>query len=138
MTGRPMRGGVGGGGSNYAALPAADNDALSALSESSDDEGSSADNEVLREEEEREKLLAGGNGLFGSIGKSGVKIGKKVRRASGRRKDVAEVVEMMGGKRLGMEEGGEFGLNEESDEEEEDGGEKEDLLRGGEGYERKV
>jgi hypothetical protein len=109
------------------------------LSESSDDEGSSADHEVLKEEEEREKLLAGGNGLFGSIGKSGVKIGKKVRRASGRRKGVNEIVEMMGGKRLGMEEGGEFGLNEDSAEEEEDEEEEEeDFLAEKGGYERKV
>jgi len=85
----------------YLAIPA--NAAHDILSESSDDEGSCADHEVLKEEEEREKLLAGGNGLFS--GKPGVKIGKKVRSTRGKKKGFRDVVEMMGGKRLGMEEG---------------------------------
>jgi len=84
----------------YVAVPA--NAAHDILSESSDDEGSCAVHEVLQEEEEREKLLAGGNGLFG--GKPGMKIGKKVCGARGK-KGVRDVVEMMGGKRLCMEEG---------------------------------
>ncbi|KAL7273418.1 hypothetical protein RUND412_003734 [Rhizina undulata] len=77
------------------------------------------DREVLIEEEEREKLLAR-SGLLGSIGRKaglGVKIGKRVK--GGRRK-LGDVVGMMGGKRLGMEEGGEFGLGESEDEEEEE------------------
>ncbi|CUS10363.1 unnamed protein product [Tuber aestivum] len=109
------------------------------LSESSDDEGSCADHEVLKEEEEREKLLAGRNGLFGSIGgKPGVKIGKKVRGARGKKKGVCDVVHMMGGKRLGMEEGGEFGLGADSDDEaDSEEGEDVDLLREKEVIERK-
>lgn len=119
----------------YVAVPA--NAAHDILSESSDDEGSCADHEVLKEEEEREKLLAGGNGLFG--GKPGVKIGKKVRGARGKKKGVRDVVEMMGGKRLGMEEGGEFGLGADSDDEaDSEEGEEVDLLREKEAFERKV
>lgn len=98
-----------------------------------------ADMEVLHEEEEREKLLSGGDGLFGSIGRKvgngSIKIGKKVR-GMGRRKNVSEVVEMMGGKRLGMEEGGEFGIGDGEDSEselEEDG-----LLAEKLAFERKV
>ncbi|RPB02956.1 Phosphodiest-domain-containing protein [Choiromyces venosus 120613-1] len=121
----------------YAAVPA--NAAPDIFSESSDDEGSCADHEVLKEEEEREKLLAGGNGLFGSIGgKSGVKIGKKVRGARGKKKGVHDVVQMMGGKRLGMEEGGEFGLGANSgDEADSEDGEEVDLLMEKEVFERK-
>lgn len=98
-----------------------------------------ADMEVLHEEEEREKLLSGGDGLFGSIGRKvgngSIKIGKKVK-GMGRRKNVSEVVEMMGGKRLGMEEGGEFGIGDGEDSEselEEDG-----LLAEKLAFERKV
>jgi hypothetical protein len=77
------------------------------------------DHEVLREEEEREKLLSGGKGIFGPIG---VKIGKKVKGARGRRsaKSAGDVASMMGGKRLGMEDGsGEYGIMDP------DGGESE-------------
>lgn len=98
-----------------------------------------ADMDVLHEEEEREKLLSGGDGLFGSIGRKvgngSIKIGKKVK-GMGRRKNVSEVVEMMGGKRLGMEEGGEFGIGDGDDSEselEEDG-----LLAEKLAFERKV
>lgn len=98
-----------------------------------------ADMEVLHEEEEREKLLSGGDGLFGSIGRKvgngSIKIGKKVK-GMGRRKNVSEVLEMMGGKRLGMEEGGEFGIGDGEDSEselEEDG-----LLAEKLAFERKV
>lgn len=98
------------------------------------------DMDVLHEEEEREKLLSGGDGLFGSIGRKvgngSIKIGKKVK-GMGRRKNVSEVVEMMGGKRLGMEEGGgEFGIGDGEDSEselEEDG-----LLAEKLAFERKV
>lgn len=78
------------------------------------------DREVLEEEEEREKLLSRG-GLFGS---AGVRVGKKIH--GGRRKRVGDVAEMMGGKRLGMEEGGEFGL----DSGDEEGSEEDDELLG--------
>lgn len=101
--------------------------------------GLDGDMDVLREEEEREKLLSGGDGLFGSIGRKvgngSIKIGKKVKGMA-RRKNVSEVVEMMGGKRLGMEEGGEFGIGDGSDSEselEEDG-----LLAEKLAFERKV
>ncbi|KAG0640281.1 alkaline-phosphatase-like protein [Tuber brumale] len=121
----------------YAAVLA--NAAHDTLSGSSDDEGSCADHEVLREEEEREKLLAGRNGLFRSIGgKPGVKIGKKVRGARGKKKGVRDVVQMMGGKRLGMEEGGEFGLGADSDDGADSAeGEEVDLLREKEVFDRK-
>lgn len=76
-------------------------------SASSDDE----DADVLREEEEREKLLAGG--LFTRSGS--IRIGKKVR--GGRRRTAGDVAESMGGKRLGMEDGGEYGLNDSDDDE---------------------
>ena len=75
--------------------------------------------------------------MFG--GKPGVKIGKKVRGARGKKKGVRDVVEMMGGKRLGMEEGGELGLGADSDDEaDSDEGEEADLLREKEAFERKT
>ncbi|KAF8246087.1 Phosphodiest-domain-containing protein [Wilcoxina mikolae CBS 423.85] len=86
------------------------------------------DNSILREEEEREKLLAGG--IFGGLGGNGsIKIGKKVK---GVRRKPKEVAEMMGGKRLGMEEGGEFGMSGSEGEEDE-----EELARWGEKNEAK-
>jgi hypothetical protein len=84
-------------------------------SDASDDEEEAHD--VLREEEEREKLLAGG--LFSGITKKGsIKIGKSVKGSRGRR-SAAEVASGMGGKRLGMEDGGEFGLDYSESEDEE-------------------
>ena len=82
---------------------------------SDDDDDDDDDNAVLREEEEREKLLAGG--LFGNIGGGGsIKIGKKVGGGRRRqRKKAKQVAQMMGGKRLGMEDGGEYGLASGSD-----------------------
>jgi hypothetical protein len=75
--------------------------------------------DVLKEEEEREKLLAGG--IFAGITKKGsIKIGKSVRGSLRGRRSAAELASGMGGKRLGMEEGGEFGLGSESEEEEEE------------------
>jgi hypothetical protein len=101
-----------------------------------DEEG--PDDEVLREEEEREKLLAGGNGLFGSIGRSGggVKIGKKVK--GGRRKKASDVAVMMGGKRLGMEDGGEYGIGSGDEEGEEERSGEEELWGEKEALEKKV
>lgn len=123
--------------SAYTSVPTAASPHADADSDS--DAGAKEDMDVLREEEEREKLLSGGDGLFGSIGRKvgngSIKIGKKVRGMS-RRKNVSEVVEMMGGKRLGMEEGGEFGIGAGSDSEselEEDG-----LLAEKLAFERKV
>lgn len=113
-------------------------------SEATEDEeeaGGERDMEVLREEEEREKLLSGGQGLFGSIGRKvgngSIKIGKKVR-GMGRRKGVREVVAMMGGKRLGMEEGGEFGIGTGSDTGSDSEIEEDELLAEKLAYERKV
>jgi hypothetical protein len=110
-------------GPEYAAVHSPEDSATDA-SDTDDD-----DNSILREEEEREKLLAGG--LFGGLGGNGsIKIGKKVK---GVRRKPEEVTEMMGGKRLGMEEGGEFGLGESEDEDEE-----EEMARWGEEKEAKV
>lgn len=107
--------------------------------EEEEEAGGERDMEVLREEEEREKLLSGGQGLFGSIGRKvgngSIKIGKKVRGV-GRRKGVREVVAMMGGKRLGMEEGGEFGIGGGSDTSDSEI-EEDDLLAEKLAYERK-
>jgi len=80
---------------------------------SSEDEG----DDVLREEEEREKLLAGG--LFGA--KGSIKIGKKIR-GHRRKRSAGQVASMMGGKRLGMEAGGEYGIGSESSDGEGDEG----------------
>jgi predicted AlkP superfamily pyrophosphatase or phosphodiesterase len=97
--------------SEYTSVHApSDHDSHDSASEAGGD-----DTDVLREEEEREKLLAGG--VFSRT--NSVRIGKKVR---GSRRQAKEVAEMMGGKRLGMEDGGEFGLGdsgEESEDEEE-------------------
>ncbi|KAI5819342.1 alkaline-phosphatase-like protein [Pyronema omphalodes] len=82
-------------------------------SQDSSSEVGGDDTDVLREEEEREKLLAGG--VFSRT--NSVRIGKKVR---GSRRKAKEVAEMMGGKRLGMEDGGEFGLGDDEAEDEED------------------
>ena len=82
----------------------------------SSDEDEEGD-DVLREEEEREKLLAGG--LFG--GTRSIKIGKKVR-IHRRKRSAGEVASMMGAKRLGMEEGGEYGIGSESSDGEGDEG----------------
>ncbi|TGZ82194.1 Phosphodiest-domain-containing protein [Ascodesmis nigricans] len=72
----------------------------------------SVDYDVLREEEQREKLLS--RNPFGSLGiNAGVKVGKKVKGRRKRRPD--DVASMMGGKRLGMEEGGEFGIGSGDD-----------------------
>jgi hypothetical protein len=111
------------------------------VTEDEEEAGGERDMEVLREEEEREKLLSGGQGLFGSIGRKvgngSIKIGKKVR-GMGRRKGVREVVAMMGGKRLGMEEGGEFGIGTGSDTGSDSEIEEDELLAEKLAYERKV
>lgn len=130
----------------YAAVPSSTSPhppAHHSDSEATEDEeaGGERDMEVLREEEEREKLLSGGQGLFGSIGRKvgngSIKIGKKVR-GMGRRKGVREVVAMMGGKRLGMEEGGEFGIGSGSDTGSDSEIEEDELLAEKLAYERKV
>lgn len=131
--------------SAYAAVPTSTSPRPHSDSELSEDEadhdGLINDMEVLREEEEREKLLSGGQGLFGSIGRKvgngSIKIGKKVK-GMGRRKGVREVVEMMGGKRLGMEEGGEFGIGDSEESEEESELEEDGLLAEKLAYEKKV
>jgi hypothetical protein len=73
--------------------------------EADDDYTASAhDRAVLLEEEEREKLLS--RSIFSSLGRgtnNPVRIGKKVK---GARRKAGEVAAMMGGKRLGMEDGG--------------------------------
>lgn len=129
----------------YAAVPSSTSPhppAHHSDSEATEDEeaGGERDMEVLREEEEREKLLSGGQGLFGSIGRKvgngSIKIGKKVR-GMGRRKGVREVVAMMGGKRLGMEEGGEFGIGSGSDTGSDSEIEEDELLAEKLAYERK-
>ena len=72
--------------------------------EADDDYTASAhDHAVLLEEEEREKLLS--RSIFSSLGRGAnnpVRIGKKVK---GARRKAGELASMMGGKRLGMEDG---------------------------------
>ncbi|KAI5857821.1 alkaline-phosphatase-like protein [Tricharina praecox] len=98
-------------GPSHTLPPVSARPSTSSTSSGDDEEGA----DVLREEEEREKLLAGG--LFG--GKGSIKIGKKVR-GHRRKRSAGQVASMMGGKRLGMEAGGEYGIGDESSDGDED------------------